>query len=493
MKKNFIDRTIEFISPRRGAERLKYRYLNSAVEKEIRKYEAASGGRRTSGWKAINTSAASEISSALNKLRDRNRHLERNNPYAKNAIRELATNTVGTGIMATPSKEGIGKNIEKRLRKAWNAWADSTKCDWDGHLNFYGIQMLAMRTVALSGECLIRKRFDKEVGLKLQVLEGDFIDTTKHELSFGDGGYIYYGIEFNSNGQVVAYWLYEEHPGDAFRTSTKSNRVSADEVVHIFEKERPGQFRGVPMGVASMLKVKDLDDYEDAELVRQKIAACFSIFITNADPIPGVDSISDELTEKVEPGIIQRLRTGETIEFASPPTTTGYESYTKNVLRAIAVGYGMDYVTLTGDLSMVNFSSGRMGWLKFQRYIVQLQWNMLVPMCCNKIWEWFIQIAAINGIVKPDTEYPVRWTPPRREMIDPSKEIEAMITAIRGGLMSWPEGLRELGYNPEDVLAEMIEAKKLFDEAGVQPECDPRFENMQKGKVEEKKKKEEKE
>ena len=450
---NIVDTVISFFSPRLGMKRMMSRYALQQAKTLTRRYEAAGRGRRTDNWVASGTSANSEIHLALTTLRNRSRDLVRNNPYAKNAVRKIANNVVGTGIIPTP--ELNSRPQEKKIKQLWKEWAESTQCDYDGHFDFYGIQKLVMRTVAESGECIVRKRIvnDKSLPLplQLQVLEADFIDTFKHGALDG-GGYIMYGVEFSSVGKIVAYWLYESHPGDTtmFNFNTKSNRFPVDEIIHVFEKERPGQFRGVPAGAGAMLRLKDLDEYEDAQLVRQKIAACFSVFVTDTSvPMPGQSAGIDDLNEMVEPGIVQKLKPGQGVSFASPPPAEGFGEYTKTVLRGIAAGYGMDYTTLTGDLTAVNFSSGRMGWLEFNRNISEWQWQMLVPMFCNKGWAWFTQMAGIYGVVRAGVSIKASWSVPKREMINPETETAATISAYQGGLISWSDAILEAGYNPD--------------------------------------------
>jgi len=487
MKFNILDRIISAVAPEAAYRRLQFRKALNLIG--TRRFDAAAGGRRTSQWVATSTSANSEIHSALTFLRNRSRDLVRNNGYAKKAVQEIANNIVGVGILATPM---AGSDLQtKKLKAAFTAWADSTQCDYDGHLNLYGIQHLAALCLAESGEVLIRKHIntakDAIFPLQLQVLEPDFIDTSKYQDRLSDGGYIYYGVEFNSTNQIVAYWLWPNHPGDQLHYNTTSVRTPAAEIQHIFKKERPGQFRGIPFGHAAMLRLKDLDEFEDTQLIRQKIAACFTVFRrkTNVVPIGGTDDgTNPDRLEKVEPGIIEDLAPGEEVSFAMPPDAgANYDQYTKSVLRGIAAAYGIDYVTLTGDLTAVNFSSGRMGWLQFHRNISVWQWNTFIPMMCNKTWLWFMQLAVINGIVKSQL-VPVIWTTPRREMIDPTKEISAQIEAIRGGLISWQEAVRENGYNPEDMLQQMKEDKENFDKYGLEPECDQRFDkDKQTGEV----------
>lgn len=466
---NIIDRIVNFISPRAGAERMKHRMIQEMAGDLSRAYEGAAKGRRTDGWITHSTSANAEIHVALSRLRNRHRDLVRNNPYANNAVRKIANNVVGTGIIPTP-KLNKGSN-EKRIKNLWMDWAESTQCDYDGHFDFYGLEKLVMRAVVESGEALIVKRIVTDnslpLPLQLQVLEGDFIDTFKHG-PVNDGGYILYGVEFNKAGKIVAYWLYENHPGDSSLPAfnTNSNRFKAEDIIHVFQKERPGQFRGIPFGYASMLRMKDLDEYEDAQLVRQKIAACFSVFVTDSGiQLPNANKT--DLSEMVEPGVIQRLSPGETVSFASPPGAEGYSEYTKNVLRGISVGYGMDYVTMTGDLTAVNFSSGRMGWLEFNRNIAEWQWQMLVPMFCNKAWGWFIQMAAIYGVIRSGIVVKASWSTPKREQINPEAETKATIMAYQNGYIPWQDAVLELGYNPDEQIEKMKRDKEAFAAAGL--------------------------
>ena len=485
---NFLDRAIEWVSPKWAFERKQYRI---AADIQKRAYDGAGRGRRTDKWRAQATSATTEVHGALELLRNRNRELVRNNPYALKAVTELANNIAGTGIMATPKMmPAVGmtkkqaKMVNDTLKTVFKTWADSTDADYEGHMNYWGLCHLAVRCCMESGEVLIRKHVSTDKGLvmplQLRVLEGDYIDSTKWVQGLAGGGYIYYGVEFNAAHKIVAYWLWETHPGDNYQFNMTSNRVPAEEIIHFFIKERPGQFRGVPAGHGSMLRLKDFDEYEDAQLVRQKIAACFSVFVQDSSinataGMPGGGAADVAQLEKVEPGIIEYLPAGKTMSFATPPDAgAGYEPYTKGVLRGIAAGYGMDYVTMTGDLTGVNFSSGRMGWLQFHRNIGVLQQNSFIPIVCNKVWRWYMQMAVVMGYSRT-VLVPVAWTPPRREMIDPVKETNAQMNAIEGGLTSWSETARENGWNAEDLLEEMKLDKENFDAAGVMPVSDPRF------------------
>ena len=205
-----------------------------------------------------------------------------------------------------------------------------------------------------------------------------------------------------------------------------------------------------------------------------------------------MNSSKSELADRVAPGMIYELSAGEDVKFGTPPTTQGSEAYGKSTLRGVAAGYGPTYESVTGDLSNVNFSSGRMGWLEFQRLVQHWQNNMLIPMLCNPVFDWFTGALKIGGGLQYGSKIVAQWTPPRREMIQPKEEIEALVMQVRAGLKSWQEAVRELGLNPETVLSELQKEQKNFDSAGLILTVDARHNLMQNvaEEPEEKKKKE---
>lgn len=470
-KIGLIERFLYNFAPLTAIKRAKARlYLETLQSKRI--YEAAARTRRTSGWLANATSANAETLSSLQVLRSRSRDLTRNDGFASKAIQTIVENTVGTGIIAKPTGKASAKN--KAAAIAWKKWAESTDCDFDNRNDFYGIQAICMREMAEAGEVLVRKiKTTDEIPLRLQVLEADFLDITRN-LRLSDGGYIAQGVEFDKRGKRVAYHIWENHPGDSLviAKSILPLRIPADEIIHMYRVDRASQVRGVPWGASVLLALKDLNEYQDAQLIKQKLASAFVGFVYDSEPpVDSGDGVAP--IDKMEPGTLEYLPPGKDIKFSTPPDASGYGEYTASVLRHIAAGFGIPYESLTGDFSQVNFSSGRMGWLEFQRNIEAWRWRILIPNLCNPAFEWFKSAAFLAGYGDL-SQVGAEWTPPKREMIDPTKEIAATQNAVRSGFMSLPEAIRQSGYDPETVLAEISESNKLLDKYALILDSDPR-------------------
>lgn len=467
---NWIDKTVAYFDPAAGLKRMQQR---KAID-VVRSYEGASNSRRMKDMKARSTDANVEIQRDLRVLRDRSREMYRNNLYARRIVQTVTNNTIGTGIIPTP--EDLSRSVEKRIMSNWKRWANKKHCDFNGLMTFAGIQKLVMRTVVMSGECLvIRRREDSmDMPLSLQVLEPDYIDSSKDNYRLSNGNYVFHGIEFNSRGKRVAYWIYNEHPGGMSMRSIESTRILAEDVCHVYVVERPGQVRGVPWLSTPMVRLKDYDDYEDAELVRQKIAACYTVFISDQ---VGTENPSDreeeDIISRVEPGIIEILPPGKQVSFAQPPTTQNYDGYSKKILQGVSAGVGITYEQMSGDYSNVNFSSGRMGWIESHRNYTDWQEEMIVPLLCDTVWDWFIEASVMVGKAKRGIT--ATWTPPRREMIDPVKETNALKAQVRCGFISWQEAVRQLGYDPDDTMDEIVADFKRFDDNKVVLDSDARY------------------
>lgn len=467
---NLLDKAISYVNPSAGLKRAQIRMAMD----HIRKFDGASNSRRTKGWKADSTSANAELKNSLETLRNRSRDMVRNNSYAKTAIDVITTNTIGTGIRPSPNIKD--ENKKKAVIDLWNVFAKT--CDFDSHFDFYGLQEIVMRTIAESGECLILKKVVKDgenLPLKLQVLEPDFIskDDDTFNLDLLNNMRVVQGVKFDKNGKRLGVYLYKQHPGDTDSYTNERVFVKSEDIIHIFKVERPGQARGLPWGSSALILLKDLADYQDATLLRQKIASCFSIFIedTTTEPASGTTEQGD-LLEKIEPGIIEYLPPNKKVTFAQPPSNDGYGAYIKVVVQSIASAYGVTYESISGDLGNINFSSGRMGWLEYQKRIVSWQYNLIVPQLCDVVWKWFIDIALLIGKINIDCT--AEWTPARREMIDPVKEINGISLSVRNGLQSWQEAVRAQGYDPNQVAKEMSDDYKLFDLYGLKLDIDGR-------------------
>jgi len=462
---NVIDRVIGYFNPLQGLRRHHIR------EVLTRAYEGAS---KRDGWKPRRPGASANTDHAVDAgtLRVRSRALVQNVPYIAQGLRSLVANVVGTGI--TPNWKGPGA---AKLNKAWAEWV--SQADADGRLDLYGIQAAAYRAMEQDGEVLIRLRQRRKsdslaVPLQLQLLEIDWLDSYRTGRAEGSTNTVVNGIEYDSLGRVAGYWLFDQHPGEmvtTMRGRSSSHFVSAENIIHLFTPDRPGQGRGFPRVAPVIARVRDLQVYEDAELQRKNLEARLSVLASGdvaqlATPPTVEEGVNGRGTNELgalSGGNIIQLPMGMTTTVVEPKAAPGYTDYVKWQLHLISAGFGVTYEMMTGDVSEVNFSSARVRRLDFVREVEMLQWTLLVPRLCDRICRAFADAAVLGGVVDK-ADYQVEHSTPKWDYVNPQQDVRADLDEIAGGLSSISEKLRRRGYKPEAVFKELADdIQKLRD------------------------------
>ena len=448
-----------------------------------------------SNWGTSTAGPNTTLFSSLGSLRSRSRELSRNDPQICGALDCLVSNIVGMGI--SPRWQLYNSKLKKALQQLWSDWTQ--EADADGLLDFYGLQALVARSIIESGEVFIRfcpKRPGSglSVPLQLQVLESDHLDETYNTIA-PNGNEIRMGIEFDKTGQRKAYWMYREHPGESFMTIQNQFdrvRIPASEILHAFQPLRPGQQRGRPWLTSLILTMYELNQFNDAELVRKKTAAMFGGFITQPseeDYMPpqfGEKKKKDETDTPVfdmQPGTFTRLAPGYSVTFSEPADVGGnYDCFVKHQERRVARGLGgLTYEKFTGDLSGVNYSSIRAGNLEFQRQCKQFIFNVMAYQICRPVARyWLSQVALSNamflpGYAKDPKSYMrIKWTIDGWPWVDPLKDLKASTGLVRSGFSSRTQEVAERGLDVEALEDEIMADNERADAAGLVFDSDAR-------------------
>jgi lambda family phage portal protein len=170
----------------------------------------------------------------------------------------------------------------------------------------------------------------------------------------------------------------------------------------------------------------------------------------------------------LEPGTMQFLEPGEDVRFSQPGDVGGtYEAFMCQQLRQIAVGMGITYEQLTGDLSGVNYSSIRAGLVEFRRRIAMIQHHLMVFQLCRPVWNRWFELAILNNQLPLDADQKVKWIPQGFDWVDPLKDIKAQVMSIQNGLKSRAEVVSELGYDVEDIDQEIAADNKRAEKLGL--------------------------
>ncbi len=458
-------------------------------------YEGGAHTRRTATWNAPTVSANNGVLSNLVTLRDRSRAATRNNGFAFGIIDTLVSNLIGTGIKPLPRTPDA--TLRKLIMDLWNAWVDVSATN--GVLGWYGQQRQITRSWLEGGECFarLRPRLPEDnlpVPLQIQVIEPEFCPHF-HNV-FNGANRVRAGIEFNRIGQRVAYYVYPERPGDPQEMDTaRLQRLLAEEIIHVFDEERPGQLRGLPKLTRALIVLNELDKYDDATLLRQQIGNLFAGFVKKTpstispalDPLTGLTretTEDDKPMVSLEAGIMQELGTDEDVTFADPPDPpNSYGDFVRQQLIRAGTSSGVPYEVLTGDLSKLNDRTVRVVLTEFRRKIQSMQHEIIAQQLCRRVWyAWFqaavdsraLPISPAAYAADPEQFAQVAWTPHKWEYINPVQDIEAQKEAIRNGLTSRSAIVSSNGDDPETIDEEQAADNERADALGVKYDSDGR-------------------
>jgi len=458
-------------------------------------YTTVGSGSRSRNWRAPGLGPNAALDYSADGLRNQSRDQVRKNTLAAAAVERIVSNVVGTGIKPTfPNPDH---------QKLWNTWTDESAAD--GVLDFYGQQGLGMSGIVTAGEVFarLRTRLPQDglsVPLQIELLESEFCPVDKNEApQVNDQGVVIrgeirQGIEFHPTvrSRRVAYWLYPRHPHDrgAFIGTNEPVRVPASEVLHLYLPTRPGQLRGEPWMARTLARLKDLEAYDSAELVRKKIAAMFAGFIRR--PIPeGAGLDLEELAEiwgdgaeidggiglaGLEPGSMQVLKPGEEIEFSDPKDVGGmYEIYMRHQIRMIAASLGLLYEQLSGDFSQVNDRTWRAAVSEFRRRCETWQHHLMVFQFCRPVARRWAELAVLSGAARElDPAAQIAWTPQRWPYINPLQDVQTLEKEIQAGLNSRKRVVSERGDDVEQIDAEQQADAERADGKGLKYTSDGR-------------------
>ena len=462
-------------------------------------FEGAATGRRMSTWGTTTVGPNASLYNSLSRLRSRSRELIRNNPLIQGGVDSYVANAISSGIF--PRWQIDDPCLKKDIQDLWDDFV--LRADYYGMSSFYGLQSLVFNGLIDAGEILSRKvprgsSLGLPIPLQIQILEADHLDETYNTIAPG-GKEVRMGIEIDGEGHRLAYWLWSEHPGEAFITMrglSQRIRIPAREIDHIYRPVRAGQMRGRPWLASVIVKMHEYDQYDDAELVRKKGASILGCGFIK-EPQSPIDpakyftkrSANDKTTDKndpptfrLEPGTYPLLPAGMEPVFPDPPDVgQNYETYIKQQLHQVARGMGITYEQLTGDLSGVNYSSIRAGLLEFRRQVTQLQMETMVFQFCQPTAVAFMDAAVISGAIKIRDYYnnrgkylKIRWRPDGWPWVDPVKDQLSEQMAVRNGFKSRAQVVAERGGDVDTVDREIAEDNARADGLGLIFDSDPR-------------------
>lgn len=497
-----IDRVIAAVAPQKGLKRTAARQKMQILNSGYGNYGANTFKKSLKGWLFAGGSHREDIEDNASVLRQRSRDLYMGVPVANGAIKTMRTNVVGRGLYLKPSinREVLGlteeqaQELEKRIEREWQLWAESSDCSIERIDNFYELQQLAFINWLMSGDCLallpVKPRLNQPYDLRIQLIEADRLSSPDYCDTYDNK--IIGGVECAPDGEFVAYHISSQHPLSSGVTDIRWQRVLAyDErtgrrnVLHIMTRERIGQRRGVPFLAPVIESLKQLGKYTDAELVAAVVSGMFSVFIEKEDTsggeaigsmIPTEQQIDteDEGSLELGAGVIMDLNPGEKVHDTNPGRpNSNFSMFVEAICQYIGAALEIPYELLVKRFTAsYTASKGALeeAWKMFGMYRAWLATDF-----CQPIYEeWLAEAVAKKRIAAPGffadplirkAYCKAEWNGPAKGTLDPVKEVSAAEKRVKNGFSTRSKETREMTggdfYSNVDQLKQ--EEKKLSE------------------------------
>lgn len=491
-KMNLLDRAIAAVSPVRAVRRAAARTALEFVNSGYGNYGANLTKKSMRGWMYHGGSPKEDIEDNLNVLRQRSRDAYMGIPTASAALKTMRTNVVAGGLMPSPQIDADylrltneqAEALQAQILREFALWADTPVCDADRVDNFYKLQQLAFLSYLMNGDAFALLPMKEQPGqpysLRVRVIEADRVcspDSYDRLVPCEVKGHrvhsIVQGVETDADGMVIAYWICNQHP-----LSSLSNQAGALEwtrveaygssgrpnVLHVMNRERAGQRRGVPILAPVLEALKQLGRYTEAEITAAVISAMFTVFIQSAtvqngkpigEALPPEQLIDaqDQGTIELGNGAIVALNPGETVEFAKPEhPNSGYDAFFNAMVKEIGAALEIPPEVLEKQFTQ-NFSSARGSLNEFWR-TCGMQRDWFSDDFCQPVYEAWLAEAVARGRIKAPGFFgdpairkayaDCKWNGPSRTALNPSQEVEAAIKRVDAGFSTAEEETAQL-------------------------------------------------
>ena len=471
---SWLDNIISFISPEWGAKREAWRQSLY----EMRSYDAGDYSRSNANWRVINQSAEYTDKYSRDNVRARARDLERNSDMMNSVIGAYKRNVIGGGY--TLQVKTGDDELNDTIEAAWKKWCKKQNCDVTGTQSFTQMMRMCMKRKKIDGGILIVKRYTSDgfLPFKLQTFEVDELDSSQMTPKT-QGNKVVGGIELNEYNKPVGYWI-RQYPVDSLALTTPVY-IEAKDVIFLYTKHRPSQIREMSDMSPTITRIRDANEFMVAVSVKERIAACLSVFIKKTIPTTGIGrgigvgqgALHDYQGKSITPGMIKELNAGDEIQVVNPAgQATDAASYIKLQQRLVGAGQGISYEATSRDMSESNYSSTRQGIIEDEMTYAEEK-EMLTEVM-DEIFETFVISLWLSGNIQikdfwknKDQYLDHAWIIAPKKWIDPQKEANANRIALNTGQKTFKQIAAEQGKDWKEQIEEIADVIAYAREFGI--------------------------
>lgn len=322
------DRLIEAIDPSSALSRAQARFALGGARDNG--YMVPGGPQKSMrGVTAALSSPAQDIDSKLYGSRAISRDMAMNTPLAVSIFRRFRTNVIGAGLQVQPrpdwrylgiTEEQAAEFTEAAIRE-FDLFAESLESDYTGQATFNEQQALLLLQAMYDGDVFFAlpwvqsKRAGWPYETTVRIIDADLVRNPDDDwLAYNaqpTTAKIRNGIEYDTDGRLVAYWVANHYRNDGLSMDESDKRFvrvpvyddnGERQMYHVLEHERHGQRRGMPLLAPVVDQLKMVSRLTKSELTAALVASMFTVFIRDQSGLGGTLQEGFTPTETVDGG-----------------------------------------------------------------------------------------------------------------------------------------------------------------------------------------------
>ena len=467
MKRNLLDRFIEWYNPVRASERYRARAINAAMSTAFNTSDRSR--RQNSGWNVFkrgDTDMVAEIPGERQYCQD----LSRKSPIAAGILSTKLTHVVGQGFTyhARPDRkilrmsDSYADEWEEIVEREWSLFFNKKHCDIARTSVGNDLTKIIYDCVNVDGDILaIFPKVSvpgRPYSTRVQLVEADRLCNPNDEQ---DTNKIVGGVEMDEYGAPIRYHIVNYVAGSVVNASEAREWLSVDafgkktglpNLVHIYRRNRPNRPRGIPSLSPVIEVLKMLTRYSEAELMAAVVSSYFTVFIQTETGEAKIDSTymtretgasSTDDNIKLGDAMVIGLRPNEKISTANPGRPNDkFDQFVLALFREIGIAVNIPYEILIKHFSS-SYTASRGALLEFWKWVLcerEFLYNsFLYPVRDIFMWE-AVSLGRIkapgyfNDPILREAYNNGLFRGPARGHIDDLDEINAAIKRVESGV-----------------------------------------------------------
>ncbi|WP_153216046.1 phage portal protein [Tritonibacter litoralis] len=446
-----------------------------------RSYRAAYPDRLASGFNIFGTTTRDETRREIRGLVGHSRHASHNFDLARSyemLIRRHAIGPSGIRLQMNVRDPNGSKDTRANatVEAAWTKWGKKGSPTICGNLSWWGLECQIATGIAREGGAFIRMyegRGYGPFGFQVEPVLFDRLDLDLTQALPG-GNYIEAGIEFNQNGRVLAFHIWNKPQSEAHHgTARIRERVPAKNMIYVVVPEEIGQVLGVPRSSTALRLLNMIEGFQESAMAAANYGAAQMLFFEQENAGQQLSAAHENTPiDEIEAGTIGMLPPGVKATWSqSKYPDQAVEPFIWHMTTSAAAGLGVAPESLTGNMKNSSFVTLRAGkgeerdeWRMLQRAIYEG--------LHDQVFSRWLHLALLTGalalpISKFDKFNAATWRPRGWASVNPKDDANANATALANGDKSLTEICAERGRSFEDVLDERAAEVAAFQKRGL--------------------------